>query len=94
MRTADGHRPWNTPPAWRYADARAELPLAGKAAGTQAHPLNLVDNATRYGDGQAVDIEYDIADSLVEIRVLDRGPGIRKPSAKRYFSRFAASILP
>lgn len=49
---------------------------------------NLVDNATRYGDGQAVDIEYDIADSLVEIRVLDRGPGIPETEREAVFQPF------
>jgi two-component system osmolarity sensor histidine kinase EnvZ len=42
---------------------------------------NLIENAVRYGDGKPLDIEYDIAEGMVEIRVLDRGPGI--PDAER-----------
>ena len=37
---------------------------------------NLVDNATRYGAGRPVDIEYAVAAGQVEICVLDRGPGL------------------
>jgi two-component system osmolarity sensor histidine kinase EnvZ len=49
---------------------------------------NLVDNAARYGDGQPIDIEYDIADDTVEIRVLDRGPGIPENEREAVFQPF------
>ena len=42
---------------------------------------NLVDNAARYGAGEAVDIEYHRAGDRLEILVMDRGPGI--PEAER-----------
>lgn len=49
---------------------------------------NLVDNATRYGDGQPIDIEYDVDDGTVEIRVLDRGPGIPESEREAVFQPF------
>lgn len=49
---------------------------------------NLVDNAARYGDGQPVDIEYDVSDAAVEIRVLDRGPGIAESEREAVFQPF------
>lgn len=49
---------------------------------------NLVDNAQRYGDGQPIDIEYDIAADHVEIRVLDRGPGIAEDEREKIFRPF------
>jgi len=49
---------------------------------------NLVDNAQRYGDGQPIDIEYDIAADHVEIRVLDRGPGIPADEREKIFRPF------
>ena len=49
---------------------------------------NLVDNATRYGVGRPVDIEYSIADGQVEICVLDRGPGIPESEREAVFRPF------
>src|SRR5574340_372518 len=49
---------------------------------------NLVDNAQRYGAGQAVDIEYRIAGNHVEICVLDRGPGIAEDEREKVFRPF------
>ncbi len=49
---------------------------------------NLVDNAVRYGAGQPVDIEYRVADGLVEICVLDRGPGIPEQEREAVFRPF------
>ncbi len=49
---------------------------------------NLVDNAARYGDGQPIDLEYDVADGMVEIRVLDRGPGIPESEREAVFQPF------
>lgn len=49
---------------------------------------NLVDNAIRYGNGQPVDIEYDVGDGMVEIRVLDRGPGIPEAEREAVFQPF------
>lgn len=49
---------------------------------------NLVDNATRYGDGQPIDIEYDVEVGMVEIRVMDRGPGIPEGEREAVFQPF------
>lgn len=49
---------------------------------------NLVDNAARYGDGQPIDIEYDVEDDTVEIRVLDRGSGISENEREAVFQPF------
>lgn len=49
---------------------------------------NLLDNAVRYGDGQAIDIEYRIGDDAVEICVLDRGPGIPESEREAVFRPF------
>lgn len=49
---------------------------------------NLVDNAVRYGDGQPIDIEYDIAEDHVEVCVLDRGSGIPESEREAVFRPF------
>ncbi|MCF8152106.1 MAG: HAMP domain-containing protein [Sulfuritalea sp.] len=49
---------------------------------------NLIDNAVRYGDGQPIDIEYDIDGGMLEIRVLDRGPGIPEDQREAVFRPF------
>lgn len=49
---------------------------------------NLVDNAVRYGDGQPIDIEYDITAGQVEVRILDRGPGIPPDQREAVFQPF------
>lgn len=49
---------------------------------------NLVDNAVRYGGGQPIDLEYDVADGTVEIHVLDRGPGIPESEREAVFQPF------
>ncbi len=49
---------------------------------------NLLENATRYGGGLPVDIEYAIANAWVEIRVLDRGSGIPEAEREAVFRPF------
>ena len=49
---------------------------------------NLIDNAVRYGAGQPIDIEYRVADGLVEISILDRGPGISEQEREAVFRPF------
>jgi two-component system osmolarity sensor histidine kinase EnvZ len=49
---------------------------------------NLVDNAVRYGAGEPIDIEYRVADGLVEICILDRGPGIPEHELEAVFRPF------
>jgi len=49
---------------------------------------NLVENAVRYGDGQPIDIEYEVCGDTVEIRVMDRGPGIPEGQHEAVFQPF------
>jgi two-component system osmolarity sensor histidine kinase EnvZ len=49
---------------------------------------NLVDNATRYGGGRPVDVEYAIADGQVDICVLDRGCGLPESEREAVFRPF------
>jgi two-component system osmolarity sensor histidine kinase EnvZ len=49
---------------------------------------NLVDNAVRYGRGEPIEIEYDVAADHVEIRILDRGPGIPAEEREAAFRPF------
>ena len=49
---------------------------------------NLLDNAVRYGNGEPIDIEYEIAADTVDIRVMDRGPGIPEASREEVFQPF------
>lgn len=49
---------------------------------------NLVENAARYGDGQPIDIEYEVCGDTVEIRVMDRGPGIPEDECEAVFQPF------
>jgi two-component system, OmpR family, osmolarity sensor histidine kinase EnvZ len=49
---------------------------------------NLIENATRYGSGQPIDIEYRILDGHAEICVLDRGPGIPEDEREAVFRPF------
>jgi len=50
--------------------------------------VNLIDNAVRYGGGAPVDIEYELGDEAIEIRVLDRGPGIPTEEREAVFRPF------
>ncbi|MBK9245685.1 MAG: HAMP domain-containing protein [Burkholderiales bacterium] len=49
---------------------------------------NLVDNAVRYGGGRPVDIEHGIGGGRIEVRVLDRGPGIAEEEREAVFRPF------
>jgi len=49
---------------------------------------NLIDNAVRYGGGTPVDIEYELGNDAIEIRVLDRGPGIPAAETEAVFRPF------
>ncbi len=51
--------------------------------------INLVDNAMKYApDGDRVDVVVRANATSVEVRVLDRGPGIVPEDRKRIFERF------
>jgi two-component system phosphate regulon sensor histidine kinase PhoR len=51
--------------------------------------INLVDNALKYGaDGGRVAVSVRRVKDQIEIRVADRGPGIKPEDKKRIFERF------
>jgi two-component system phosphate regulon sensor histidine kinase PhoR len=51
--------------------------------------INLVDNALKYApDGEVITLEARRAGSNVEIRVIDRGPGVLPDDRQRIFERF------
>ncbi len=51
--------------------------------------INLVDNAIKYSEGQSsVQVEAEVEDDMVKIRVRDRGRGIAKEHLPRLFERF------
>ena len=50
--------------------------------------LNLLGNAQQYGNGRPVRLEADLQKDVVEIRVLDRGPGIPKEELDKVFRPF------
>jgi two-component system osmolarity sensor histidine kinase EnvZ len=49
---------------------------------------NLISNAVRYGNGQAVEIECECDDGASVIRILDRGPGIPADEVENVFRPF------
>jgi len=69
----------------------------GRIAGTPAllHVLlrNLIDNAARYSpSGTAVHIGIAERDDVVELRVVDQGPGIPEAERQRVFQRFYRAL--
>lgn len=49
---------------------------------------NLLDNAIRYGCGSMIALVGRQVDGLVELRVIDHGPGIPEPERERVFDQF------
>ncbi len=63
--------------------ARINAPLLEQAV------INLVDNAIKYSEGQSsVQVEAEVEDDMVKIRVQDRGRGIAREHLPRLFERF------
>jgi two-component system sensor histidine kinase KdpD len=51
--------------------------------------VNLLDNALKYsGDESPVQLEAQVADNRLQVRVADRGKGIRKEDCERVFEKF------
>ena len=50
--------------------------------------VNLLENAVRYGHGHAVEMVYSCNESFVEIKIMDRGPGIPEDETELVFRPF------
>ncbi|MEM6961505.1 MAG: HAMP domain-containing sensor histidine kinase [Myxococcota bacterium] len=50
--------------------------------------INLLDNAAKFGDGLPIDVHLESKERWVEVRVRDRGPGIKPEDRRRIFDRF------
>ncbi|MGI4821021.1 MAG: sensor histidine kinase [Janthinobacterium lividum] len=60
--------------------------LRGHASLLRTALGNLVDNAAKYSDSQAVDVYLEMdTEMAVRVRIEDRGPGIRPEEAERLF---------
>nr|WP_203417354.1 DUF4118 domain-containing protein [Jiangella ureilytica] len=71
-------------------DVPETLPLLTTDAGLLERVLaNVVENAVRYSpDGVAVTVSAAVARSAVELRVVDRGPGVREADKRSMFRPF------
>ncbi len=69
-------------------DATPELTLTADAERVEQALGNLVENALVHGDGP-VRIVAEAKNGLVELHVLDEGPGFRDGFAERAFDRFS-----
>ena len=49
---------------------------------------NLLENARRYGGGSPVEVEIRVTAAVVELDVLDRGPGVPETERERIFEPF------
>ncbi len=68
------------------------LPLVSADAGLLERVVaNLVENATRHGAGSDVRLTGAVLGSRVQLRVVDRGPGVPDPDKERIFAPFQRS---
>jgi two-component system sensor histidine kinase KdpD len=68
------------------------LPLVNADAGLLERVVaNLVENATRHGAGSDVRLTGAVLGSRVQLRVIDRGPGVPDPDKERIFAPFQRS---
>ncbi len=68
------------------------LPLVSADAGLLERVVaNLVENATRHGAGSHVRLTGSVLGSRVQLRVVDRGPGVPDPDKERIFAPFQRS---
>jgi two-component system, OmpR family, sensor histidine kinase KdpD len=63
-------------------------PISADAAQLERAFANLLENATRYGDGFPVTVHVRAADSRLLVSVVDRGPGIPRAEQGRIFEPF------
>jgi signal transduction histidine kinase len=70
-------------------DSPDRVPLHGDPGALHSIVGNLVDNALRYiGEGRLIQIEIEVHDDIVTLRVSDDGPGIRPEDRERIFDRY------
>ena len=50
--------------------------------------VNLLDNAVKYGEGSAIEVQVSASARSVHVRVRDHGPGIPTDDLRRVFERF------
>lgn len=55
---------------------------------------NLIQNALLYGNNTLVSIDVEKEDSIIKIKVKDRGPGIDPKNHERIFHRFERAVEP
>jgi two-component system sensor histidine kinase KdpD len=77
------------------ATQRVEVDVPEELAPVLADPVrldqvltNLLDNARRYAGASPVGVTAGQAGELVELRVVDHGPGIPEPERERVFDQF------
>jgi len=82
---------YHLPPESLKFDRGPDVTIRGDLDEIQAAVSNLIDNAVKYSDKRAVDVNVEIrqADArYVTLRVSDRGAGIPGSELKRIFKRF------
>lgn len=52
---------------------------------------NLLENAARHGEGKPVDVEAELTDATLRLRVLDRGPGVDEGNLGKLTGKFTAA---
>lgn len=52
---------------------------------------NLLSNAAKYSDGNAIELSAKVGDGFVELVVADHGPGVETELVPKLFTRFARS---
>jgi two-component system osmolarity sensor histidine kinase EnvZ len=70
---------WNTPPPC----VRRISPIALRRV-----LANLLENALRYGGDQPLDVQFQCREKVVQIDILDRGPGIPEDQLEAVFQPF------
>lgn len=79
LRRGDAKVDWQAP---------GPCPCRVNVTAVQRVLTNLLENALRYGNGNPPRVELDCASTGVEIRVLDRGPGIPEGEQEAVFRPF------
>ena len=79
LRRGDAEVDWQAP---------GPCPCRVNVTAVQRVLTNLLENALRYGNGNPPRVELDCASAGVEIRVLDRGPGIPEGEQEAVFRPF------